>query len=72
MVWNPADQRYLLYSIGIAVSEMPNECRSYKWPNNISVSSAPDPRGPWTPPRLVLDDGTNPAPLAAVEPRVAC
>ncbi|KAK8872489.1 hypothetical protein PGQ11_003003 [Apiospora arundinis] len=60
VVWSPADQKYLLYSIGID-TVTPTRCASYKWSNNISVSSAPDVRGPWTPPRLVVN-GTNPAP----------
>ncbi|KAK8081235.1 hypothetical protein PG996_000016 [Apiospora saccharicola] len=44
---------------------LPTHCTSHKWPNNISVSSAPDVRGPWTPPQLVVNPGTNPAPWPA-------
>ncbi|KAK8115412.1 hypothetical protein PG999_007481 [Apiospora kogelbergensis] len=63
VVWSPADERYLLYSIGID-AETPTHCASYKWSNNISVSSASDVRGPWTSPQLVTN-GTNPAPWPA-------
>ncbi|KAK7908881.1 hypothetical protein PG985_016184 [Apiospora marii] len=65
IVWSPGDEHYLLYSIGIDTNTLPTRCASYKWPNNISVSSAPDVRGPWTPPQLVVDAGTNPAPWPA-------
>ncbi|KAI1780743.1 hypothetical protein F4818DRAFT_396695 [Hypoxylon cercidicola] len=60
VVWSPADKRYLMYTIGIE-TETPDTCRSYKWANNVSVSSAPDVRGPWAPPECLLD-GTNPTP----------
>lgn len=59
-IWSPADNRYLLYTIGIE-TETPATCRSYKWANNISVSSAPDVRGPWSAPQLLIN-GTNPTP----------
>ena len=65
IVWSPVDEQYLLYSIGIDTEALPTHCASYKWPNNISVSSAPDIRGPWTPPQLVVGAGTNPAPWPA-------
>ncbi len=57
-VWSPADEKYLLYIIGIE-TEPPETCKSYKWANNISVTSAPDIRGPWSTPQRLLD-GTNP------------
>ncbi|KAI0901356.1 hypothetical protein F4806DRAFT_451970 [Annulohypoxylon nitens] len=60
VVWSPADEKYLLYTIGIE-TDTPNTCKSYKWANNISVSSAPDIRGPWDPPKFLFD-ATNPAP----------
>ncbi|KAI1335886.1 hypothetical protein F5Y15DRAFT_219570 [Xylariaceae sp. FL0016] len=59
VVWSPADAKYLLHTIG-AETQAPTTCQSYKWPNNISVSTAPDIRGPWTPPQQLLN-GTNPA-----------
>ncbi|RDW93190.1 uncharacterized protein DSM5745_00512 [Aspergillus mulundensis] len=70
VIWSPADEKYLLYSIGADDEEQPREkCASisYKrWPNNISVSTAPDIRGPWTPFKLVLASAdphsTNPSP----------
>lgn len=62
--WSPADEKYLMYSIGISW-DLPSKCSSstpsgYK--NTISVSSAADIRGPWTTPEYVID-GTNPAPF---------
>ncbi|OTA98790.1 hypothetical protein M426DRAFT_325691 [Hypoxylon sp. CI-4A] len=60
VIWSPADQKYLMYTIGIE-TETPDTCRSYKWADNISVSSAPDIRGPWEPSKYLLD-GTNPTP----------
>ncbi|KAI0880097.1 uncharacterized protein GGS22DRAFT_198297 [Annulohypoxylon maeteangense] len=60
VVWSPADEKYLLYTIGIE-TDTPGTCKSYKWANNISVSSAPDIRGPWGPSKHLLD-ATNPAP----------
>ncbi|KAK8139501.1 hypothetical protein PG984_002881 [Apiospora sp. TS-2023a] len=67
IIWSPVDKEYLLYSIGIDTDTkiMPTRCTSYKWPNNISVSSASDIRGPWTPSQLVVNPGTNPAPWPA-------
>ncbi|KAH8195231.1 hypothetical protein TruAng_010614 [Truncatella angustata] len=66
--YSPADEKYLLYSIGVDAPEA-TKCQSlsYKqWPNNISVSSADDPRGPWTPFEMILSSldpqSTNPAP----------
>ncbi|KAI0181738.1 hypothetical protein GGR52DRAFT_53671 [Hypoxylon sp. FL1284] len=61
VVWSPTDGRYLLYTIG-AETATPDKCASYKWANNVSVSSAPDVRGPWTAPARVLNESTNPAP----------
>lgn len=57
-IWSPADNKYLLYTIGIE-TETPDTCKSYKWANNVSVASAPDIRGPWSTPQRLLD-GTNP------------
>ncbi|KAL4812819.1 hypothetical protein BDW67DRAFT_119241 [Aspergillus spinulosporus] len=69
VIWSPADEKYLLYSIGADDEEQPRgKCSSisYKqWPNNISVSTAQDIRGPWTPFELVLASidphSTNPS-----------
>ena len=58
-VWSPADDAYLMYTIG-ADTELPTTCRSFKWANNVSVSTAPDLRGPWSPFTPVLR-GTNPS-----------
>ncbi|KAK8048113.1 hypothetical protein PG994_009843 [Apiospora phragmitis] len=53
-------------SIGIDAAEtLPDHCASCKWRNNISVSSAADVRGPWTPPQLVVSNSNNPAPWPA-------
>ncbi|KAI1457910.1 hypothetical protein F4805DRAFT_426914 [Annulohypoxylon moriforme] len=60
VVWSPMDEKYLLYTIGIE-TDTPDTCKSYKWANNISVSSAPGIRGPWELPKHLLD-ATNPAP----------
>ncbi|KAK6068714.1 hypothetical protein SCUP515_09417 [Seiridium cupressi] len=72
--FSPADQKYLIYATGVDAPEA-TKCRSlsYKqWPNNISVSSADDPRGPWTPFELILSSlepqSTNPAPWPLWEP----
>ncbi|RYP93202.1 hypothetical protein DL770_000677 [Monosporascus sp. CRB-9-2] len=59
-IWSPADEKYLLYTIGLE-TETPDTCRSYKWPNNVSVASAPDIRGPWSTPQRLIN-GTNPTP----------
>ncbi|KAH7002613.1 hypothetical protein EDB80DRAFT_778779 [Ilyonectria destructans] len=63
--WSPADQKYLLYTIGVDAPEATlSSCKSVSkdnWPNNISVSAADDIRGPWSP-FEVLVNGTNPAP----------
>ncbi|KAF2030822.1 hypothetical protein EK21DRAFT_100139 [Setomelanomma holmii] len=61
--WSPADQKHLLWTIGVSVPD-PTSCKSVSkdsWPNNISVSSAPSIRGPWTPFHNTIN-GTNPAP----------
>ncbi|QDS71890.1 hypothetical protein FKW77_010196 [Venturia effusa] len=63
--WSEADQKYLLWSIGVDIPD-PVQCggiNKANWPNNISVSSAPTIRGPWAP-FTVLINGTNPAPLS--------
>lgn len=66
IVWSPVDEQYLLYNVGIDVNEtLPTHRASYKWPNNISVSSNPDVRGPWTQPQLVAHAETSPAPWPA-------
>lgn len=61
--FSPGEGKYLLYAIG-ADAAGPSRCQSFKWPNNISVSSADSPRGPWSPFRMVLaaPHATNPAP----------
>ncbi|KAJ4361342.1 hypothetical protein N0V95_001955 [Ascochyta clinopodiicola] len=61
--WSPADKKYLLWSIGVDIPD-PKQCggiNKAQWPNNISVSSAPTIRGPWTPFKILIN-GTNPAP----------
>lgn len=60
LVWSPADKKYLMYTIGIE-TDTPDTCKSYKWANNVSVSSAPDVRGPWEPSKGLLN-ATNPTP----------
>ncbi|KAE9994292.1 hypothetical protein EG327_000138 [Venturia inaequalis] len=57
--WSEAEQKYLLWSIGVDVPDATKK----DWPNNISVSSAPTIRGPWSP-FTVLLNGTNPAPFS--------
>ncbi|KAH8895371.1 hypothetical protein GQ53DRAFT_50293 [Thozetella sp. PMI_491] len=69
--FSPWDRKYLLYSIGANYTEQ-GKCQSFsykQWPNNISVSSADDIRGPWSPFKLILSStpplnphSTNPAP----------
>jgi len=60
--YSPADNKYLLYAIGVDVPTQ-TKCGSVKWPNNVSVSSAQHIRGPWTPMKLALNtSATNPAP----------
>ncbi|KAH7081559.1 hypothetical protein BKA63DRAFT_589131 [Paraphoma chrysanthemicola] len=61
--WSPADAGYLLWTIGVDVSD-PLSCKSVSkdsWPNNISVAAAQDIRGPWSPWKITVN-GTNPAP----------
>ncbi|KAL2817242.1 hypothetical protein BDW59DRAFT_182318 [Aspergillus cavernicola] len=68
--WSPADRKYLLYSIGVDDDAPQREnCRSInytQWPNNISVASAEDIRGPWSPFEMILDSkephSANPSP----------
>lgn len=71
VIWSPADEKYLLYTIGVDDNEEPerDKCSSLsnkQWPNNISVSTAQDIRGPWSPFELVLASvephSTNPSP----------
>lgn len=71
VIWSPADEKYLLYTIGVDDNEEPerDNCSSLsnkQWPNNISVSTAQDIRGPWSPFELVLASvephSTNPSP----------
>lgn len=70
VVWSPADKKYLLYSIGVDDDEPArNTCSSIsyeQWPNNISVATAEDIRGPWSDFELVLSSiephSTNPSP----------
>jgi hypothetical protein len=61
--WIPADEKYLLWTIGVSVPD-PTSCKSVSkesWPNNISVSSSSSIRGPWSPFHITVN-GTNPAP----------
>ncbi|KAI5864014.1 hypothetical protein GGS23DRAFT_562594 [Durotheca rogersii] len=60
VVWSLADEKYLMYTIGIETETL-DRCRSFKWANNVSVSSAPYIRGPWSLAQRLLD-GTNPSP----------
>ncbi|KAL4915596.1 hypothetical protein BDW62DRAFT_219291 [Aspergillus aurantiobrunneus] len=70
VIWSPADEKYLLYTIGVDDDGPAREkCSSltYKqWPNNISVSAAQDLRGPWSSFEVVLASkephSTNPSP----------
>ncbi|TID22096.1 hypothetical protein E6O75_ATG10890 [Venturia nashicola] len=67
--WSEAEQKYLLWSIGADIPD-PVKCGGINkkdFPNNISVSSAPSIRGPWSP-FTVLLEGTNPAPLPLSSP----
>ncbi|KAH7390609.1 hypothetical protein BKA66DRAFT_526129 [Pyrenochaeta sp. MPI-SDFR-AT-0127] len=67
--WSPADEKYLLWTIGVDVAD-PTSCKSVSkasWPNNISVSAADDIRGPWTPFQILVN-GTNPAPWPLWQP----
>lgn len=69
--YSPADDKYLLYTIGVDAPDY-DRCRSFSyttWPNNISVSSADDIRGPWSEFQMILDSdrpngihATNPSP----------
>ncbi|KAI8938813.1 hypothetical protein NX059_004677 [Plenodomus lindquistii] len=62
--WSPADEMYLLWSIGVDVPS-PTSCSSVpkaSWPNNISVSASPSIYGPWSKPHMTVN-GTNPAPM---------
>ncbi|KAF2134465.1 hypothetical protein P153DRAFT_371857 [Dothidotthia symphoricarpi CBS 119687] len=69
--WSEADEKYLLWGIGVDIPD-PTSCKGVdkkSWPNNISVSAAPDMNGPWTP-FQVLVNGTNPAPFPAYSPEM--
>ncbi|KAJ4375130.1 hypothetical protein N0V83_002214 [Neocucurbitaria cava] len=63
--WSPADQAYLLWTIGVDVPpDAIGSCKSVSkdaWPNNISVAAAPEITGPWTRFHVAVN-GTNPAP----------
>ncbi|KAE8151457.1 hypothetical protein BDV25DRAFT_171475 [Aspergillus avenaceus] len=68
IVYSPAEEKYLLYSIGVDAPE-PTKCGSIsytKWPNNISVSAADSLYGPWSDFEMILSSvephSTNPAP----------
>ncbi|KAL4927797.1 uncharacterized protein BDV17DRAFT_299061 [Aspergillus undulatus] len=70
VIWSPADEKYLFYTIGADDNEVRDKCSSIsytQWPNNISVSAATDIRGPWSPFELVLASvephSTNPSPF---------
>ncbi|OAL52106.1 hypothetical protein IQ07DRAFT_403431 [Pyrenochaeta sp. DS3sAY3a] len=68
--YSPADEGYLLWSIGVDVPD-PTSCKSVSkdaWPNNISVAFAPDIHGPWSPFRIAVN-GTNPAPWPLWSPQ---
>ncbi|KAL4793345.1 hypothetical protein BDV19DRAFT_399995 [Aspergillus venezuelensis] len=70
VVWSPAEEKYLLYTIGADDNENRTKCSSIsytRWPNNISVSTAQDIRGPWSEFELILASeephSTNPSPF---------
>ena len=75
--YSPADDKFLMYTIGVEAPEF-DRCRSFSyttWPNNISVASADDIRGPWTDFELVVDSdrpngihATNPSPFPLWSP----
>lgn len=70
--YSPADRKYLMYAIGADYVERLQKCETFsytQWPNNISVASASNIRGPWSPFKMVLSSiphnnphSTNPAP----------
>ncbi|KFA79100.1 hypothetical protein S40288_07032 [Stachybotrys chartarum IBT 40288] len=72
VLYSPADDKYLMYAIGVDAPPL-DRCQSIsytRWPNNISVASADDIRGPWSDFRLVVDSdrpngihATNPSPF---------
>lgn len=70
IVYSPADKIYLLYSIGVKYDKLFTKCESIsytRWPNNISVSTADDIRGPWSPFKMVVDSD-RPAGIHATNP----
>ncbi|KAI9148377.1 Protein SERAC1 [Paramyrothecium foliicola] len=70
--YSPADKKYLMYTIGVDAHEL-TRCQSISvnsWPNNISVASADDIRGPWSEFKLAVNTdrangihATNPSPF---------
>ncbi|KAF9872031.1 hypothetical protein CkaCkLH20_10368 [Colletotrichum karsti] len=61
VVFSPVDRKYLMYSIGVEAPEF-TECKSFTykdWPNNISVASADNIRGPWTDWKVIVDSDFN-------------
>lgn len=70
VVYSPADDNYLMYTIGVDFDKEFDRCESYsytRWPNNISVSSADHIRGPWTPFEVVVTSD-RPAGIHATNP----
>ncbi|KAK1850401.1 hypothetical protein CCHR01_06948 [Colletotrichum chrysophilum] len=71
VIFSPVDRKYLMYTIGTQAPDF-TECKSFsytQWPNNISVSSADDIRGPWTDWQLIVDsDFTREIPVRATNP----
>ncbi|KAH7321327.1 hypothetical protein B0I35DRAFT_408290 [Stachybotrys elegans] len=70
--YSPADDKYLMYAIGVDAGPL-DRCMSFSytaWPNNISVASTDDIRGPWSEFRMVVNSdrpngihATNPSPF---------
>ncbi|KAH7192865.1 uncharacterized protein B0J16DRAFT_394897 [Fusarium flagelliforme] len=70
IVYSPADKKYLLYSIGVNYEKVFTKCESIsytQWPNNISLSTADNIRGPWSPFKMVVDSD-RPAGIHATNP----
>lgn len=78
VVYSPADKKYLLYTIGVDYDKNYTKCESISntlWPNNISVASADDIRGPWSDFEVIIDSdrltgvhATNPSPFSLWTP----
>lgn len=70
VIYSPADDKYLLYAIGVDYEKEYTKCESIsytRWPNNISVSTADDIRGSWSPFEVVVNSN-RPAGIHATNP----